>query len=132
MFQSQLHHVGIIVPDRDQLTALAELFGLRIGHTQYVPEYEADCYFTTGDGPVIEFIVPRGGKLAGFNKGMGGIHHIALRVDDLEGASAELSARGVKLLEDSPVDAGALRINFVPPVYTRGLIVELVETNAVS
>lgn len=130
VFQSRLHHVGIIVADEDQVNTLAALLGLTRGHDEYVAEYEAQCYFTAGNGAAIEFIVPRpGGKLSKFNKGFGGIHHIALEVDDLAAAQVALRERGVKLLEDQPVDAGSLLINFVPPLYTRGFIVELVQRN---
>jgi methylmalonyl-CoA/ethylmalonyl-CoA epimerase len=130
VFRSKLHHVGIIVADEQQVQTLIALLGLTAGHEEYVPEYEAQCYFTrgTGQSPAIEFIVSRpGGKLSKFNKGFGGIHHIALEVDDLERATAELRAQGVSLLEQTPVVAGDIRINFVPPLYTRGFIVELIE-----
>ena len=122
-----LHHVGIIVPDAEQMRGLMDLLGLKEGRRYYVPEYEAECVFTEGEGGAIEFILPRGGKLAKFNKGMGGLHHIALQVDSLEKASDELKAKGVELLESRPVDAGPIRINFLPPIYTRGIIVEYVE-----
>ena len=131
MFQSRLHHVGIIVADAEQVDLLAALLGLVRGADEYVAEYEAQCYFTGaigGAGAAIEFIVPRpGSKLTKFNKGFGGLHHIALEVDDLADASAALRERGVKLLEDHPVDAGSLLINFVPPLYTRGFIVEFIQ-----
>jgi catechol 2,3-dioxygenase-like lactoylglutathione lyase family enzyme len=115
-----------------QLDALLLLLGLEAGSSQYVPRYEAECIFARGSGavPGIEFIVPRGGKLAKFNKGAGGLHHIALEVDDLDSFSAELAAEQVELLEQRPVDAGSLRINFLPPAYTRGIIVEFVERKA--
>jgi len=128
--ETKLHHVGIIVPEPEQVQVLMELLGLQAGHTQYVPQYEADCIFTWGERGVLEFVVPRGGVLTRFNKGAGGLHHIALEVDDLEGRSAELRAKGVELLEEKPIDAGRLWINFLPPAYTRGIIIELVQPKA--
>ena len=127
MSRSRLHHVGIIVPDRERVDALLELLGLEEEKTEYVAEYEADCVFTRGPGGCIEFIVPRGGKLAGFNRGVGGLHHVALEVDDLAEFSRELREKDVELLEEEPVDAGDIRINFLPPLYTRGFTVEFVE-----
>ena len=106
---------------------LMALLDLKEDRRYYVPEYEAECVFTAGEGGAIEFILPRGGKLSKFNKGMGGLHHIALQVDSLEKTSDDLKAKGVELLESRPVDAGPIRINFLPPVYTRGIIVEYVE-----
>lgn len=93
----------------------------------YVPAYEADCIFTEGPGGCLELIIPRGGKLKSFNKGAGGLHHVALEVDDLAAESTRLESEGVRLLEAAPVDAGDLLINFVPPAFTRGVIVELVQ-----
>lgn len=124
---SRLHHVGVIVPDEEQMRNLMALLGLKEGRRYYIAEYQAECVFTEGENGVIEFILPRDGKLSKFNKGMGGLHHIALQVECLEKASAELKAKGIELLEPHPVNAGPIRINFLPPVYTRGVIVELVE-----
>lgn len=127
MFQSKLHHIGLIVPDLERVELLIGLLGLQRGAAEYVAEYEADCYFTSGVGACIEFIVPRGGKLSQFNKGFGGLHHVALEVEDLVLATADLEEKGIKMLEKHFVDAGSILINFVPPLYTRGLIVELVQ-----
>ena len=38
-----------------------------------------------------------------------------------------MRSKGIELLEAKPVDAGPLLINFLPPAYTRGIIVELVQ-----
>jgi len=134
MAKPRLHHVAIIVPQESQLTEMLDLLGLSAGRRQYVPEYEADCVFTSGEGANIEFIIPgEGGKLSKFNRGTGGLHHIAIEVNNLEEFQGELAAKGVKLLETTPVDAGDIRINFLPPIYSRGVIVEFVErkdTNA--
>lgn len=124
---SRLHHVGIICPDRPQVETLIATLRLKVASETYVHAYEADCVFTEGPGGCIEFIIPRGGKLKTFNKGAGGLHHVALEVSDLVAESARLEAEGVRLLEKAPVDAGDLWINFVPPIFTRGIIVELVQ-----
>jgi methylmalonyl-CoA epimerase len=125
--EPKLHHVGIIVRNEAQAATLLSILGLRESHRQFVPEYEAECIFTEGAESRLELIVPRGGKLAQFNQGIGGLHHIAMEVDDLAAASARLKSLGIQLLEPSPVRAGDLLINFLPPVYTRGVIVEFVQ-----
>ncbi len=122
-----LHHVSIIVPDDERVAELAKLFGLELGRRQYVAQYEADCIFTTGEHGIIEFIIAKSGKLSRFNKGMGGLHHIAIAVPDLEVAKRELATQGIPFLENRPVDAGPISINFVEPAYTRGVIVEYVQ-----
>ncbi len=129
MDKTKFHHVGIVIPDFEQVQELLDQLGLEIEErfNRYVPEFEAECYFTRGDGASIEFIVPRGGKLTEFNKGRGGIHHIALEVPDLDALTDGLADQGVRLLREQAVEAGRLRINFLPPACTRGLIVEFVE-----
>lgn len=126
--KNRLHHVGIIVPNIERVEMLLNLFGLEQGRTQYVPEYEADCIFTNGEGSAIEFIIPRGGKLAEFNRGLGGLHHIAIEVDDLAQVTENLKKENIRLLSEHPVDAGQLLINFLLPIYTRSFTVEFVET----
>ena len=118
MIDGRLHHVGLIVPDIDRVEKLALLFGLKLGRRQYVPEYEAECIFTEGSAGMIEFIVPRGGKLTKFNKGLGGLHHVAIEVDDLAAVTDELRQQDVELLESEPVDAGPIWINFLSPIST--------------
>lgn len=127
---NRLHHVGIVCRDREGAEELLQLLGLEVASEEYVEAYQAQCLFTEGPQGRLELIVPTGGKLAKFNKGAGGLHHIALEVDDIEAESARLREAGVQLLEDEPVDAGPIKINFVPPAYTRGVIVELVAPNA--
>jgi methylmalonyl-CoA/ethylmalonyl-CoA epimerase len=131
---TRLHHVGIIMPDAARMLEVAQLLGLGSQRTYYVEAYQADCHFMAGGlggpgGAAVEFIVPRGGKLAQFNRGAGGLHHLALEVTDLLQASELLQAQGIRLLEPAPVPAGPLAINFVPPAYTWGLIVEIVQCN---
>jgi hypothetical protein len=66
--------------------------------------------------------------LAQFNKGVGGLHHIALQVPDLGLLAEALAAEGIRLLEPEPVKgAGPFMCNFLSPAYTRGLIVEFVQ-----
>jgi len=124
---ARLHHVGVVLAERRQLDELLPLLGLAVSHCVFVERYQADCLFVNAGRAQVEFIVPQGGPLAGFNRGIGGLHHLAFQVDNLEELQARLAGAGIHLLEERPVPAGELRINFLPPVYTRGLILEFVE-----
>jgi methylmalonyl-CoA epimerase len=59
------------------------------------------------------------------NKGEG-FHHLALEVEDIHAAVAELKAAGVKLIDAEPREGahGAL-VAFIHPKATFGLLVEL-------
>ena len=124
-----LHHVGIVVPDADEMAAMMTTLGLVEDHRGYVPEFFALCVFTKGNGASpVEFVIPDGGPLLKFNKGMGGLHHLAYLVDSLDAKAAELAAQGMKLLEDRHVKgAGPFWCNFLSPIYTRGLTVEYIQ-----
>jgi methylmalonyl-CoA/ethylmalonyl-CoA epimerase len=73
---------------------------------------------TSPDGPIAKHIEKNGE----------GIQHIALRVDDLEAALAELKAKGIRLIDEKPrYGAGGARIAFVHPKSTGGILLELSE-----
>ncbi|HWQ22314.1 MAG TPA: VOC family protein, partial [Clostridia bacterium] len=56
------------------------------------------------------------------------LHHIAIRVDDIDAALAELKARGVQLIDETPRNGAAgARIAFVSPKSTHGVLLELCE-----
>lgn len=124
-----LHHVGIVVPDEDEMAAMLAVLGLTEDYRGYVPTFQALCVFTHGNGASpVEFVIPDGGPLLKFNKGMGGLHHLAYVVDSLDAKRAEIEAQGMRLLEPEHVQgAGCFRCNFLSPVYTRGLTIEYVE-----
>ncbi len=83
-------------------------------------------------GSQIEFVIPAGGPLANFNKGAGGLHHIAFQVIDLNELALGLRAKGMSLLEPEHVrGAGPFTCNFLSPSYTRGLTVEFVQLDTV-
>jgi catechol 2,3-dioxygenase-like lactoylglutathione lyase family enzyme len=125
----RLHHVGIVVPSEERADELMELLGLVEEARGYVEPYEALCIFTAGNGgSALELVVPSGGRLREFNRGMGGLHHVAVAVGCLAELTAELAEQGIPLLEREPVQgAGPFLCNFLAPVYTRGMIVEFVE-----
>lgn len=118
------------MPSVPRATELMALLGLTESHRGYVEPYAATCIFTEGNqGSSIEFVVPHEGRLAKFNRGAGGLHHLAISVDSLDAVGQDLARRGISLLESAPVrGAGDFVCNFLSPGYTGGIIVEFVET----
>ena len=73
---------------------------------------------TADDSPVAKFIEKKGE----------GIHHLAIRVDDLDKALEKLKAQGVRLIDEKPrKGAGGARIAFLHPAATGGILLELSE-----
>jgi methylmalonyl-CoA epimerase len=71
-----------------------------------------------GEGAPIEAFLRKRGP---------GLHHVALRVADLDATLEALRARGVRLIDDTPrAGAHGTRVAFVHPSSTHGVLVELV------
>jgi methylmalonyl-CoA/ethylmalonyl-CoA epimerase len=73
---------------------------------------------TTPDSPIRAFLNKRGP----------GMHHLALRTDDLEREIARLSAQGARFVSATPRPGRhGTRVVFLHPAWTGGVLVELVE-----
>jgi len=60
-----------------------------------------------------------------------GYFHICFEVEDIDGALAELKAKGVKLRDETPrIGHGGARIAFIDPSSTGNMLIELAELPA--
>ena len=125
------HHWGIVLPTLEKAEAFMKTFGLQEDYRGHVKAYDADLIFTKhGNGvDAVEFIIPLTGVLTEFNKGKGGIAHVAFEVDDIESCSKELIEKGFEMLETEAVEGTSdIIVNFLRPKYSHGILVELVQT----
>lgn len=125
-----LDHVGIAVSDLPAALAFyRDALGLHVEPPEEVASQRVRAHFvstgqsalelleaTAPDSPIARFLEKRGP----------GLHHVTLRVDDLEAALAQLKARGVKLIDERPRPGaeGAL-VAFIHPSAAQGVLVEL-------
>ncbi len=73
---------------------------------------------TSDDSPISKFLEKRGA----------GIHHIAVRVDDIDRTLVELKQKGARLIDEQPrTGAGGCLVAFVHPSSTGGVLLELVQ-----
>jgi methylmalonyl-CoA epimerase len=56
-----------------------------------------------------------------------GLHHVALRVDDLEAAVDRLKSGGYRVLHEPRIGAGGHQYVFVHPHSTGGVLLELIQ-----
>jgi methylmalonyl-CoA/ethylmalonyl-CoA epimerase len=76
---------------------------------------------TSADSPISKFLAKRGP----------GIHHIALRVEDIRARLADLKSKGARLIDEEPrAGAGGCLVAFIHPSSTGGVLIELVESVA--
>ena len=129
-----IDHVGVAVSDLDQAIAYYEgVLGMPLVHEESNPEQGVrEAMMRVGDsGSFVQLLAPltEESPIAKFLDRCGpGLQQVAYRVDDIDGVSATLRARGVELLYDEPKKgtAGA-RVNFVHPKDAGGVLVEIVE-----
>ncbi len=73
------------------------------------------------DSPISKFLEKRGG----------GIHHVAIEVDDIEVSLQRLKEKGMRLIDESPrIGAEGCLVAFVHPSSANGVLLELVQTRA--
>ena len=125
-------HIGIAATDLKEVGAFWEALGLKATGEETVAEQKVTTgFYPTPNGSEIELLVATepASPIAKFiekNGGRGGIQHIALLVDDLEAALADLKAKGIKLINEKPrKGAGGKMIAFIHPKATYGVLLEL-------
>uniref|UniRef100_A0A7V4LC82 Methylmalonyl-CoA epimerase n=1 Tax=Desulfobacca acetoxidans TaxID=60893 RepID=A0A7V4LC82_9BACT len=128
----RIAHLGIAVKDLDPPKKLySEQLNLEFkGDEVVAPQKVKVSFFKVGESN-LELLLPTASDspVAKFleNKGEG-FHHLALEVEDIDAAVAELKAAGVKLIDETPREgAHGTRVAFIHPKATFGLMVELVQ-----
>jgi methylmalonyl-CoA/ethylmalonyl-CoA epimerase len=128
----KIHHLGIATKGIEEaLKFWGDALGLEDVHTEIVEDQKVrvamlplgECRIellepTGEDSPISKFLEKRGG----------GIHHIAVEVEDIEAALAKLKAQGTRLIDESPrIGAENCLVAFVHPASAGGVLLELVQ-----
>jgi methylmalonyl-CoA epimerase len=130
--KATLDHIGIAVANLDEALAFyRDALGLEIEAPEEVPSQRVRAHFipvgdsalelleaTAEDSPIAKYVARRGP----------GLHHITLRVDDIRAALAQLKARGVRLIDETPrPGAHGSLVAFVHPASAHGVLEELTQ-----
>ena len=131
MSQPKLDHIGIAVRSIDAATAIYRALGADVQHVEDVPSQGVKTAFLSVGEANLELLEPLSEQstVAKFIEKRGeGIHHICLRVDDIEAHLARLKAAGFRLINESPVPgAHGCRVAFLHPAAGNGILIELSE-----
>jgi len=126
-----IDHLGIAVKSLAAAKSIYERLGLNVSAEETVEQEKVRLVMvpagqsrlelleaTSEDSTIAKFIAKRGE----------GLHHICLRVPDLEASVAKLKGDGVRLVSNEiKVGAGGHRYVFVHPQSTGGVLLELVD-----
>ena len=125
-----IDHLGIAVTSLEQSIAFYQSLGLAVAHRETVVTEKVDVAMLPAGDSRIELLQPSApdSPIAKFLEKRGpGLHHIALRVPDLEAAVARLQAGGARLLNQPRTGAGGHTYVFVHPASTGGVLLELIQ-----
>lgn len=130
----KINHLGIATKGiTEALKFWEDALGLENVHTEIVEDQKVRVAMlplgesriellepTSEDSPISKFIEKRGG----------GIHHIAVEVENIEESLAQLKAKGMRLIDESPrIGAEGCLVAFVHPSSANGVLLELVQEN---
>jgi methylmalonyl-CoA/ethylmalonyl-CoA epimerase len=125
-----IDHIGIAVNSIDEALKFWESsLGIKCTGVETVEDQKVKTAFlpikesevelleaTSPESPIAKFIEKKGE----------GIHHLAIRVDDIEKTLSELKSNGVRLIDESPrKGAGGALIAFIHPKATGGILLEI-------
>ena len=129
----RVEHIAIAVDSLKQsMDLLQNTFGIEVEYEEQIgqtrlamlPVGETYLELLEGQGPesgVTTWIKEKGT----------GLFHICFEVEDIDGALAELKAKGVKLRDETPrIGHGGARIAFIDPASTGNVLIELAELPA--
>jgi methylmalonyl-CoA/ethylmalonyl-CoA epimerase len=130
MNKPTLDHIGIAVRSIED-AAIYKALGLTIDHIETVETQGVKTAFLSVGGANLELLEPTGPEstVAKFIEKRGeGIHHICLRVDDIDAHLARLQAEGFRLINETSVPgAHGCRVAFLHPAAGNGVLIELSE-----
>lgn len=133
----KIDHLGIATNSLDEaLKFWRDALGLELKHVETVEDQKVRVAMLPAGEPRIELLEPTSedSPITKFlQKRGGGLHHIAVRVDDIRDTLLRLKSEGMRLIDEEPrVGAGGCLIAFVHPSSTNGVLLELVQEEANS
>jgi methylmalonyl-CoA epimerase len=129
----KINHLGIATKGIDDaLKFWEDALGLENVHTETVEDQKVRVAMlplgesriellepTSDDSPISKFLEKRGG----------GIHHIAVEVEDFEASLKTLKDKGMRLIDETPrKGAEGCLVAFVHPASANGVLLELVQS----
>jgi methylmalonyl-CoA/ethylmalonyl-CoA epimerase len=131
--RGRIDHVGIVVRDLDATREFLErVTGMSLDRANDLPETRIRTAFL-GYGPGAQVELVELGNDAARERRLGDsqarVEHVAIEVDDLDAASAELRSMGVEFQSDTPSSGGPLRSLFSRPETTQGFVIQFFDRN---
>ena len=130
--RATLDHIGVAVRGlSDAIAFYRDALGLEVSEPTEIPSERVRAVFVPVGQASIELLeatAPDSAIARSIERRGEGLHHVTLAVDDLSAALAQLKARGVRLVDETPrTGAHGTRVAFVHPSSTGGVLLKLKE-----
>ena len=127
-----IEHIGIAVNQIDERKDFWEkVLGIKLTGQENVESESVETAIFDSDSGKIELLESKNPDSAiqkFINKSGEGIHHICLKVDDIESAIGELKIAGISVIYPVPkVGAEGFLVTLIHPKDTGGVLVELAQ-----
>jgi methylmalonyl-CoA epimerase len=127
----KIDHLGIAVKSLDgALKFYEKQLGFAVSLRETVAHEKVNVAMLPAGGPRIELLEPTSGdSVIGkfLDKRGEGLHHVAIKVPDLNAAVERLRGSGARLLNEPRAGAGGHLYVFVHPASTGGVLLELIQ-----
>ncbi len=125
----KINHVAIVVQDIDEALGFwRDQLGLELDHIEEVPSQASKVAFIPVGGSEVELVQPtdpESGLGKYLEKRGEGLHHLCIEVDDIGAMLDLLKEKGVRLINETPVDLPGRRMAFIHPKAGNGVLIEL-------
>ena len=107
-----------------------DALGIQVDHVEDVPSQKAQVAFLPVGDSEIELVQPTDGDTGAARflaERGGGMHHLCFEVDHLGEMLVELKSKGIRLINEEPIELPGRKMAFVHPKSTGGVLLELYE-----
>jgi methylmalonyl-CoA epimerase len=132
----RIDHIAVVVESLDAALATYEgALGMTASHIEMIAEQDVRIAFLPAGDSEIELLEPintDSGIARYLAKRGEGLHHICLEVDDIRQTLADLKARGIQLINETPQQGAYGMIAFIHPKGANGVLIELLDRQSAS
>lgn len=126
---NKMNHVAIAVDDIESALAFwRDALGLQLSRIENVPLQKAKVAFLSVGDSEVELVQPTADDTgtAKFLAARGpGMHHLCFEVDNIDEMLEELKAKGIRLINEEPLELEGRKMAFIHPKSASGVLVEL-------
>jgi methylmalonyl-CoA/ethylmalonyl-CoA epimerase len=125
----KVNHVAVVVEDIDQALAFwRDALGLHLQKIEDVPSEKVKVAFLPVGDSEVELVQPKDEE-SGISKFLHergpGLHHMCFEVEDIDPVLLRLKSKGIRVINETPIQIPGRKMAFIHPKSTMGVLVEL-------